>query len=393
MHIGVIRGDLPGPILLAGLEPVSQYNPPTEARGQEVYISRPTTGEIEAVLADATVGAGACINGIGDLSGAFPITITNGVDDNLRFRLAGAPAPFVDVDIAAGAYANITDLLAAVNTALANASVAVTAFLSVSPGGADQRITFESDTKGVGSFVELDSVAGGSTANAPLLTPDGQIRTMAPATDFIADCLPVGGPLDVSTATINAVGGAGTNLLSLLYIPVARGTQAAVANAIAPQVGDTPVAIDSFIAGDLSQLLNANFNPDPRRVPPLVAGAAIEVSQADGTTPFAAAVPAITSATLDTPAVGDVTIAGTDMAAQGDPQAERSETTVKFIGAGTPPGGDMVLTQAIIEANGGFVTATQIIIPLNLNPFGYAVTTTSCQVQYRSFASNVQVLV
>jgi hypothetical protein len=166
-----------------------------------------------------------------------------------------------------------------------------------------------------------------------------------------------------------------------------------VANALAPKVGDTPVAIDSYITGDLAQLLNANFNPDPRRRPPLANGAAIEVVQDDGATPFAAAAPAITTATLDSPGAGDVTIAGTDMAAQGTPQAERYETIVKFIGVGTPSGGDLVIPQRLIESNGGVVTATSIVVPAVLNPYGFAVTTTSCQVQYRSHASNVQALV
>jgi hypothetical protein len=382
MRVGVIRGDLPGPIFLADLEPVSRYNPPTEPRGQERYISRPTTAEIEEALADATTGAGACINGIGDLAGAFPITITNGVDDNLRFRLAPTPAPFVDVDIAAAVYANITDLIAAVNTALANAGVAVTAFLSVSPGGAEQRITFESDTKGVDSFVELDSVAGGSTANAPLLTPDGQIRTMAAAADFITDCLPVGGPLDVSTATLNAVGALGTNLLSLLYIPTARGTHEAVADAIAPQFVETPVAIDSFLVGNMADLLSANFTPDSRRMPPLATGPAIEVVEDDGSTPFAATLPTIATSTLNSPGAGDVTIAGTGL---GDP--ERNETVIKYTGDV-----ETVISQQVLEAAGGTVSDTAIVIPAALIP-GAATTTTSNQVKVRQRVSAVDALV
>jgi len=385
MHIGVIRGDLPGPILLAGLEPVSQFNPPTEPRGQEVYLSRPTTTEIEAVLADATEGAGAVLAG-GDISGGYPLVINAGNDD-LKITLTSGGA-FVTALIAQTSYNNLTDLIAAVNVALDGVGIAATCRENIAGNG----LSVESDIKGVDSYIENDDIAGGSTSNTALGLVDGSIRDMPTAADFITASLPVGGPLDVSTATLNGVGAA-TNANALTLIPVARGTQAAIANALAPKVGDTPVAIDSFIVGDISQLLNANFNPDPRRVPPLANGAAIEVVQDDGTTPFAAAIPAITSATLDSPGAGDVTLAGTDMAAQGNPNAERDETVVQFIGIGAPPGGDLVIPQRLIISNGGSVSATAIVIPAVLNPYGFAVTTTSAQVQYRSHASNVQVLV
>lgn len=385
MHIGVIRGDLPGPILLAGLEPVSQFNPPTEPRGQEVYISRPTTAEIDAVLADGTVGAGATLAG-GDISGGYPLVINAGNDD-LEITLTSGGA-FVLASLVQTSYGNLTDLIAAVNAALDGAGIAATCRENIAGNG----LSIESDIRGVDSYIENDTIAGGSTSNTALGLVDGSVRDMPSAADFITASLPVGGPLDVSTATLNGVG-AGTNANALTLIPVARGTQAAVADALAPQVGDTPVAIDSFITGDISQLLNANFNPDPRRVPPLANGAAVEVVQADGSTPFAAAVPVIVSATLDSPGAGDVTIAGTDMAAQGTPNAERDETVVQFIGVGAPPGGDLVIPQELIVSNGGSVSATAIVIPAALNPYGFAITTTSAQVKYRSHASNAIALI
>ncbi len=103
MRVGVIRGDLPGPVLLSDLEPVSRYNPPTEPRGQEIYISRPTVAEIEGVLANATVGAGAVLNG-GNISGTFPLTI-DGTNDDLKLRLSAAPTAFTTVLIPQAIYA------------------------------------------------------------------------------------------------------------------------------------------------------------------------------------------------------------------------------------------------------------------------------------------------
>lgn len=386
MHVGIIRGDMPGPVLLDGLEPVSQHHAPVDPRGQEVYVSRPTTAEVEAVLADDTVGAGAVHNG-SDISGSFPLTVTNGVDDDLKLRTSATPTAFVTYTIVAGGYATIALYVDAINLALGNGS-GITCRENVAGNG----IALESDTKGVDSFIENDDEAGGSNANVESGLVDGAIRTMVPAATLIIDALPVGGPLDVSPATING-SGAGTNTNALSLIPTARGTTAAVANAIAPQIDETYVALDSLLAGQIVDLLNANFTPDSRRTPPLPAGAAIEVVQDDGTSAMTNTLPIITSSTLDAPGAGDVSIVGTGLSSPGTPNAETEETTVKFTGIGTPPGGDLVIPHALIISNGGTVTPTLIIIPAVLNALGFAVTTTSAQVKYRSFASALDALV
>lgn len=381
MHIGVIRGDMPGPVLLSGLEPVSQHNPSTEPSGQEVYISRPTVAEVEAVLADETTGVGATIEGA---TITFNVTVTGSTTDDLRLKTAAADA-FTVYTIAAATYTNLTDLIAAINTALEGSGI--TCRENVAGDG----IALESDEKGVNSYLQLDTEANGSNANTNLELPDGETRTIPAATAFITDTLPVSGPLDVSQATIEAVGAA-SNSNALARIPDSRGTRAALANAIAPKIADTPVAVDSFLAGQISELLNANFNPDPRRNPALSNGPAVQVVEDDGSTSFATAnaLPAITSATLDSPGAGDVTIAGTNLAGPGTPTAERKEVTVKFTGTGTPGGplDGLVLSQELIEANGGTVTATSIVVPAVLNDQGgFATGTTAVSVKYRSFAA------
>jgi len=372
MRVGVIRGDLSGPLFLADVEPVSRRNVSVDPPGQERYIGRPTVAEIEAALADSTSGAGAAING-GDISGAFPVTITLATTDELLLKTVATAPAFTTYTIAAAAYADQPALLVAINAALAGSGV--TARDNVAGNG----IALESDGYGVDSYLEVD-VTANSTANTPLSLPNGEARDMPAATDFITDCLPVGGPLDVSTATINGVG-AGDNANALTRIPAARGTVTAVADAIAPQFADTAVAIDSFLVGYLSEYASANFNPDTRRVPALANGAAVEVVEDDGTTTYAATLPTVTSSTLGTPTAGDVTIAGTGLG------GEAPETQVKFTG-------DVVtlLSQARIEAAGGSVSDTAIVIPAALIP-GAATTTTSDQVQVRQRVSAVDALV
>src|SRR5690349_7144758 len=59
MRVGIIRGDLPGPVFLADLEPTSQTNFPTEPPGQTRYVSRPSVAAITAYLAKQGLSASA----------------------------------------------------------------------------------------------------------------------------------------------------------------------------------------------------------------------------------------------------------------------------------------------------------------------------------------------
>lgn len=381
MRAGVIRGDMPGPILLADLETVSDRNVPTEAPGQVRYLSRPTVAELEAALADATTGIGAATEG-GTLT--FNVVIVAATNDVIRLKTS-ASAAFADYTIAAAAYTNLTDLLAAVNAALAGSGV--TAYANRAGDG----LILESDTKGVTSYLETDTVAGGSTANTDLALVDGEVRTLVGLpTDLITDGLPVGGPLDVSTATLEASGTAEA-AGALGIIPTSRGATAAIAEAIAPQLTETPVLEDSMRSGMLFGFLNAGYNPGPDQG--LVDGPAIEVVQDDGSTAYTVGLPVLTSATIDSPGAGDLTIVGTDLAGPGDPTAERKETVVKLTGTGANGSDGLTLSQELIEANGGTVTATSIFIPAVLIPSAVTSVTTFAQVKMRSYATAVVALV
>lgn len=367
MRIGVIRGDLPGPIRLTDLETVSQYNPSTEPRGQERYIGRPTTTEVEAALASSTTGAGATIEG-SDISGNFPITIT-GSNDDLKVRLTASGA-FTTVLVAQAAYANITTFLAAINAALVG-----TGITARQGTGSGQRVAIESNTRGVNSVIGIDSTGNGSVANTPLGFGASAIqRTMPSAATFITATNPVNGTLNVSTATINAVGSA-TNSNALTLIPSGRGTVTAIAEAIAPRIIETAVAIDSWLVGEISEYRSASYNPDSRRGLPN--GAAISIVQDDGSTPFTAGLPVLSVADLNTPSTGILTITGTGLGS-----FDNKETIVRVVG----PNINKQIAQRAIEAAGGSVSATSIVIPASLIP-GATLTTTTARVQVRQRAS------
>src|SRR5579863_4735573 len=242
MYVGVIRGDLPGPLFLADLEPTSQTNFPTEPAGQTRYIARPNLAKITAYLASQSLSA----------SASALITATN----------------------------------------------------------------------------------------------------------------PVGGPLNVSSATITGVAGLGA----------ATGAQvAALQGLIDYHFTETDVAIKCFALGNMSKYLEATFTPDPTRRPPLAQSAAIYVVQDDGHTLFTFAVPNISATSF---IAGVLTITGTGL---GNSEYFDS-TTVKIVGPSLgPTNASTELTQrAILHAAGGVISATSIVIPAALLP--HAVTGSTVQV-------------
>ena len=375
MRIGIIRADLPGPVFLADLEPVSRRNFSTEPPGQEVYVARPTTTEVETVLSNSSVGAGAAIEGsdlTATLGGAG--VVIDGTHNILKVRTS-ATASYTTCTIASATYTTLPTLLAAVNAALLG-----TGITARQGTGTGLPLALESDTRGVSSYLGVDSVVGGSNALATLgLGATAIVRTMPTAATIITALNPVGGTLDVSVTTINTVGSS-TSSTAFAYIPTSRGTHEALADAIAPQFLETTVALDSYLVGYIAALRSASFNPDSRQG--LVAGAAIQVVQDDGTSAMTVTLPTITTATLGTPSAGDVTIAGTGLG-----NSELLETVVQFSGDVSKS-----LNQSQIVAAGGSVSATAVVVPASLIP-GAVTTTTSAKVKVRSRASAASALV
>lgn len=368
MRVAIIRGDLPQKVLLADLEPTSQLDVPVEPVGQTRYVDRPQVAALTALLA-AQVPAS--IVSTGDIT--FPLTINAG---NQTLKIKGAAAdPFTTVLITAAVYANITTLLAAINVALA-----ATAFRATThPLFPTTRISLYTLAKGEGVRIQNDTTAGGSTANTPLvLGAGGQIFTVPTSAALVTATVPVGGPVDVSAATVRTQLGAGLQAAPLLLVQ----------DALAPRFAETDVAIKSFQVGDLAKFKSASFNPDPSRLPALTTGAAMVVLADDGVTAFTAPVPTLTNAQVNTPVAGAVTLTGVGLASKGSPNAEVRGTKVKFF---TAPEA-RVLDQATIVAAGGTVSATSIVIPASKVPSG-VVAGTKVQVLYTSLASNQFTLV
>jgi hypothetical protein len=320
------------------------------------------------VLSDSSVGAGAVAQGS---ALTFNITITGSSNDVLKVRTSAA-ASYTSVTIAAATYTNIIDLAAAVNAALVGTGI------TAREGTTSDTLALEGP-HGVNSYVGIDSEVGGSTALPDLgLGTAAIVRAMPSATTIITDLNPVGGTLDVSVTTMNTVG-SGTSSTAFAFIPSTRGTHEALADAIAPQFLETTVALDSYLVGYIASLRSATFNPDSRQG--LVAGAAIQVVQDDGASAMSVTLPTISSATLDSPTTGDVTIAGTGLG-----NSELLDTVVQFTGDVAKS-----LNQSQIVAAGGSISATSVVVPASLIP-GAATTTTSVKVRVRNRVSAAEAL-
>jgi hypothetical protein len=358
MYVGVIRGDMPGPIWVGDLETVSQTNFTTEPVGQTTYLSRPSVTALTDYLGglDANYdntpyqGSGGVPAGIeGSSAVTFPLTLT-GSNNTISVSITVVDA-YHSYVIPAGVYPNMTSLLAAANTALAGSGVSAT-----TDSATGTVFILVTTALGVGAYIKVN-VVGTSTFNTPAHFADHQTFTMPTAATIIAAMLPVGGPLLVTAAAI---------LTNLGAAPQAAGAVAL----IAPQFVETTEAIQSFQIGMMAGFLTPDYNPDPRLLPALANGPAITVVQNDGTSIFTAGLPIITAAAHNSPNTGDITITGVDLG-----NAEFFGAT-KVIVTGVSPGPGLpapviTLNQKVIQATltggtQGVVSATSIVIPASL---------------------------
>ena len=353
MRVAVIRGDLPGPLYLADLEVISQYDPAIEPVGQTFYISRPILSEMATALAGVAAGVLGTVN---MTTIGTPIVINAG-NRVLKLRLAIAPAAFVTCTIATGSYASVAALMVAVNAAIVTAGVAA----SVSLDRSGTYMVLKSTLTGPGAYVEVDTVADGSTFNAlPGFAVGGASFTVPTAAAAITAFNPVGGPFSVSNALVLSTIGAG-----------ATNTQVTdIRDAVSLHLIETQVVIKSFQVGNLAMYNSAGYTPDRNRLP---ASAALSIVQDDGVTPFVAPLPNVTSAIIGG---GNLTITGVGLGTN-----EIMQTTVRVSGTIAK-----VLSQAAIKHAGGSVSATQIVIPLSLLA-GLVATTCFVTVKNDSLAS------
>ncbi len=372
MRVGVIRGDIPGPLFINDLEDVSQWNPPTEPRGQDRYLSRPDLTLVTAALA-ANIPASR--KGTLDISGG--VTVVLGVSDVLQIRVDPL-AGYTNCTVVAAVYTAAT-FIVAVNAAIA--ASAMSGLVTASLDETGLYFVLRTTAKGTGAYLGVNVLATSTLNTLVGFANPAFAFTVPTAATVITTTLPVGGPLNVSTATLTTLLGGGTTAAE----------RTAVADTIAPKFIETEVAIKSFQVGNLADLRNALFNPDPNRLPPIANGAAITVVQDDGTTPYTAPLTAITNAQLNVPVANWVTLTGFNLGRVANPR----DTEVHFIDESNLPTQNLpvILWGQQIVAAGGTIGTTSITIPPALKPSWLVATTSKARVIYTSFASNKFALV
>ncbi len=367
MRVGVIRGDMPGPVFLADLEDVSQWNPPTEPRGQERYLSRPDLTLVGAALTDFIP---ASRKGTLDISAG--VTVVVAVSDVLQIRVDPL-AGYTSCTVVAGVY-TAAAFIVAVNAAIA--ASAMSGLVTASLDETSKYFVLRTTAQGAGAYLGVNVLATSTLNTLVGFANPAFAFTVPTATTVITTTLPVGGPLNVSDATLTTLLGGG----------ITTAEKSAVADTIAPKFIETDVVTKSFQVGYLADLRNALFNPNPSAKPPLTPGPAITVVQDDGTTPFAAPLTVVTNGQIGVPLPNWVTVTGTNLGLTERPY----ETEVHFLDESNLPGQNqpVILPGRRIVASGGSIAPTTITIPPALKPAWLVATTCKVRVLYTSFASN-----
>ena len=344
MRVGVIRGDVPSPIFLADLEPTSQFNPPTEPFGQTRYISRPDpviltnflAGDYTVINASAwgyteTAGLPIKVDQVNTTTLSSNVSTTSassvvwggvpaGVQGTTITISSGSPvvinagnqtlkvknvstASWTTVLVPTGSCTSMAALVAAVNSVLVPTGIA-TATVDTATG---LLLVIQSTVPGVGSYIAIDTTVDGSTFNTPAnFNAAGETFTVPTAATVITAMNPAVSPPATGSINVSAA-----NILTTLGAAPAA---AMVANFIAPQFRETEVAVQSFQVGNLSKFLELSWNPNPRLLPAITSGPAIQVVEDDGVTAFSssasAPLPMITGAVHNSPNTGDITITG-----------------------------------------------------------------------------------
>lgn len=371
MRVGVIRGDIPGPIFVNDLEDVSQWCPPIEPRGQDRYLSRPDLTLVGAALA-ANIPASRL--GTVDISGGAVVVL--GASDVLQIRVDPL-AGYTSCTIAAAAYPSAATLVAAVNAAISASAMRGLVIATTDETGT--YFVLRTAAKGTGSYLGVNVLATSTFNTLVGFANPAFAFTVPTAAAVITATLPVGGPLDVrDVATLQPLLGYGTTLAE----------RTAVADTIAPRFIETEVVKKSFQVGNLADLRNPLFNPDPNRLPAIASGPAITVTQDDGFTLYTAPLTALTNAQINVPIANWLTLTGTDLGITERPE----DTEVHLLDESNLPTQELpvILWGRHIIAHGGSISQTSITIPPALKPLWVAAVTSKARVKFTSFASNKQ---
>lgn len=267
MRVGIVRSDI-NKIFLNDVESRSQRCFSKEPPGQTMYLHKPTDAELLAVLNSV---ANLTIRG-SNTDATIDTTVANGTKLNIR---TSSTAAYTQVTVTSSATLTKAQVVIDLNAAFLAAGLALHARLS----GTNQ-VTIDTTTKGPGAYV---SVSAGSPSTAALHT---QLGIAASATSGMSVATlktavyPTSVTIDVAPATINAL-----STFSLMTTTAQTALDNAIADAVAPHIVETGMALLSFAYGNLSKMRATSFWPGGTRSG-LPAGICAAIVKDDGSTPF-----------------------------------------------------------------------------------------------------------
>jgi hypothetical protein len=267
MRVAVVRSDL-SKLYLADVENSSQRCFSSEPQGQSRYFSKPSDSALQSVL--NTYGL-VTVRG-SDMAATVDTTVANGTKLNIK---ASATAAFVQVTVSSNAALPKATVVSELNAGFVAAGLPLVARLS----GTNQ-VTIDTIQGGSGAYIAISAASPSAGALHTVLGLAAAATTPVSLVALKAVVYPTATSIDVSAATINALGTWG-----LLSTAAQDALDEAVADLVAPSLVETGPVLLSYVYGNLSKLRSASFQPGGARVG-LPSGPAVAVVENDGSTPF-----------------------------------------------------------------------------------------------------------
>ncbi|HED06033.1 MAG TPA: hypothetical protein ENI61_05050 [Ignavibacteria bacterium] len=280
MRIGIVRNDIVHGLHLDDFLPSNQYPYASQVAGQSRKITKMSPNKLNNSILKA----------VGDIITTHPIILT----------LVGSDGA-LSVDTSTNNVLRIRDsylsaftiITVTINTVTAKTLIALdlnTAFIAnnlslraVVVGTNKIQIQSESPNTGAKSYLEIDTIANGSTLNIAVGFIDGVVLTGAPA-GLIT--MKIASNLYPTSTTIN-VSQTAVIVPDLSYLSTSEKVSltSLVADLVSTRFTETGDALLSFKTGKLSKMRSAAFRPGGSRVG-LPAGTAVAVVEDDGSTQF-----------------------------------------------------------------------------------------------------------
>lgn len=267
MRVGIVRSDIQK-IFLNDVESRSQRCFSMEPPGQTMYLHKPTTAELLAVLNEH---ANLTIRGT-DQNAAVDTTGANGTKLNIR---AYPTAAYTQVAVTSNAALTKVQIAAELNAAFVAAGLPLVARIS----GTNQ-LTIDTTMKGPGAHVAISAGSPSAGALHTVLGLAAAAVSGLTVSALQAAVYPTAVTINVAPATINAL-----STFALMLPASQSALDVAVADAVAPHLVETGMALLSFAYGNLSKMRSATFHPGGARSG-IPAGICAAIVADDGSTVF-----------------------------------------------------------------------------------------------------------